>query len=148
MHMSDVPRISPEEALAKMTGDGYAYVDVRTEEEFAEGRPAGAVNIPLAQRRGGAMTPNADFVRVVAGSFGKDGKIVVGCKSGGRSSRAAEALTAAGFTNVLEQRAGWDGARDAFGALKEPGWSRAGLPSESGETPERGYAAMKLKSGL
>ena len=39
-------------------------------------------------------------------------------------------LVAAGFTNVLEQRAGWDGARGSFGEIVEPGWKRAGLPSE------------------
>ena len=39
--------------------------------------------------------------------------------------RAAQALVAAGFTNVIDQRAGWDGARDSFGQVTEPGWSRA-----------------------
>jgi rhodanese-related sulfurtransferase len=65
-------------------------------------------------------------------AFPKGAKIVVGCKSGGRSARAAQALEADGFTDALDQRAGWDGARDPFGQIKEPGWSRAGLPVARG----------------
>ena len=47
-----------------------------------------------------------------------------------RSLKAQAMLVAAGFTNVLEQRAGWDGARGSFGEVIEEGWKRAGLPSE------------------
>ena len=91
------------------------------------------------------MAPNPDFVSVVEKAFGKDAKIVVGCKSGGRSLRAAQALTGAGFTSVVDQRAGWDGARDAFGQMGEPGWSRAGLPAENGATAGHAYADVKAK---
>lgn len=101
--------------------EGYTYVDVRTPEEFAEGRPAGAVNVPLAD----------DFVARVDQRFAKDAKLVIGCKAGGRSLKAAKALLAAGYTNVLEQRAGFDAARGPFGEVTEPGWSRAGLPTEA-----------------
>ena len=65
-------------------------------------------------------------------AFPSDAKIVVGCKAGGRSLRAAQALVAAGFTNVVDQRAGWDGARNPFGQVTEPGWAAAGLPREDG----------------
>lgn len=115
-------RISPAEAHAKMTAEGFTYVDVRTPEEYAEGRPAGAVNVPLGD----------DFVRAMEARFAKDARIVVGCKAGGRSLRAANALLAAGFTNVLDQRAGFDGSRGPFGELTEPGWARAGLPQDAG----------------
>ncbi|MBX3215304.1 MAG: rhodanese-like domain-containing protein [Labilithrix sp.] len=115
-------RISPADAHAKMTNEGFTYVDVRTPEEFAEGRPAGSVNVPLGD----------DFVRAMEARFAKDARIVVGCKAGGRSLRAANALLAAGFSNVLDQRAGFDGSRGPFGELTEPGWSRAGLPQDAG----------------
>ncbi|HVH45694.1 MAG TPA: rhodanese-like domain-containing protein [Labilithrix sp.] len=117
-----INRISPAEAHSKMTNEGYTYVDVRTPEEFAEGRPAGSINIPLGD----------DFVQATLAKFQKDARIVVGCKAGGRSLRAANALVAAGFTNVLDQRAGFDAARGPFGEVTEPGWSRAGLPQEAG----------------
>ncbi len=120
--MSDVVRISPSEAHAKVTDEGFTYVDVRTPEEFFEGRPAGSVNVPL----------DDGFVTAMEAKFAKDARIVVGCKAGGRSLRAARALVGAGFTNILDQRAGFDGVRGPFGELAEPGWSRVGLPQEEG----------------
>ena len=52
---------------------------------------------------------------------------MIGCKTGNRSLTAAKKLLAAGFSQIVEQRAGFGGARDAFGRL-EPGWQAAGLP--------------------
>ncbi len=120
--MSDIVRISPSEAHAKMTGENFIYVDVRTPEEFAAGRPAGSVNVPL----------DDGFVAAMEDAFARHAPIIVGCKAGGRSLRAARALIAAGFTNVVDQRAGFDAARGPFGEVTEPGWSRAGLPQEIG----------------
>jgi rhodanese-related sulfurtransferase len=143
--MSDVKRITPQEAHENMKS-GYVYVDVRTEQEYADGHPDGAVNVPISHMGGGGMTPNPDFVSVMEKAFGKDAKIIVGCKMGGRSARAANALSAAGFTNILDMRAGWDGARDAFGQMNEPGWSRANLPIERGEPLGRSYQSIKKKA--
>ncbi len=142
--MTDIKRVSPQEAL-ELTKDGWAYVDVRSEPEFEAGHPAKAFNVPLAHMVGGSMSPNPDFVSVMEKAFGKDAKIVVGCKTGGRSLRAAQALVGAGFVNVIDQRAGWDGAKNAFGQMGEPGWSRAGLPTETGATAGHTYADMKQK---
>jgi rhodanese-related sulfurtransferase len=142
--MSDVKRISPQEAYESMKS-GYVYVDVRTEQEYADGHAEGALNVPISHMGGGGMTPNPDFVKVMEKAFGKSAKIIVGCKMGGRSARAAQALVAAGFTDVLDQRAGWDGARDAFGQMAEPGWSRANLPIERGEPMGRSYANLRKK---
>ncbi|MBX3190830.1 MAG: rhodanese-like domain-containing protein [Labilithrix sp.] len=136
-------RISPQEAHAKMTGEGVAYVDVRTEEEFEAGHPQGAFNVPLMRAGANGMEPNDDFLRVMETSFEKNAPLIVGCKMGGRSARAAEMLAAAGFANVLDQRAGWDGARGSFGELTEPGWSRAKLPAEHGAEGPRAYASLR-----
>jgi rhodanese-related sulfurtransferase len=143
--MTDIKRVSPQEAH-ELTKTGWAYVDVRSEQEFADGHAVGAFNVPLSHMRGGSMSPNPDFVAVMEKAFGKEAKIVVGCKSGGRSLRAAQALVGAGFTSVVDQRAGWDGARDAFGQMSEAGWSRAGLPAETGVTSGRAYADVKAKT--
>src|SRR5580700_544650 len=121
--MTDIKRVSPQEAH-ELTETGWAYVDVRSEQEFADGHAVGAFNVPIAHMAGGSMSPNPDFLAVMEKAFGKEAKIVVGCKSGGRSLRAAQALVGAGFASVVDQRAGWDGARDAFGQVGEPGWSR------------------------
>lgn len=122
-----VARVSPAEALA-LLGEGYTYVDVRTESEFAEGHPEGAVNVPW--NVDGPIDPvkNEAFLPTMEARFAKDAKIVVGCKAGARSAAASEALVAAGFTRIVDQRAGWDGRRGTFGEIVEPGWRRAGLP--------------------
>ncbi|MGO9832861.1 MAG: rhodanese-like domain-containing protein [Polyangiaceae bacterium] len=143
--MADIERISPQEASAKVA-EGWTYVDVRTTEEFADGHPAGAVNVPLMHAGASGMNPNPDFVRVMSAAFEKDAKIVCGCKTGGRSMRAARALMGEGFTNVLDQRAGWDGARNPFGQLTEPGWARSGLPTEQGQPAGRSWEDMKKKA--
>ncbi len=144
--MASVKRITPKEASDKIA-QGYTYVDVRTVEEFEAGHPEGAVNVPFALATGGGMVPNGDFARVMEAAFGKNAKIVVGCKVGGRSLRAAQALLAEGFTDVLDQKAGWDGERNSFGQLVEPGWSRVGLPSETGQPAGRSWEDMKRKAG-
>ena len=53
------------------------------------------------------MEPNRDFVAVMSSAFAKDAKLVLGCKGGGRSMRAANVLVQQGFTNVIDQRAGF-----------------------------------------
>jgi rhodanese-related sulfurtransferase len=139
--MAEPKRVSPAEAHALM-GEGYVYVDVRTQAEFASGHPAGAYNVPFLLMGGGGMQPNPAFVEVMGTTFAKDAKIVVGCKTCGRSLRAAAELLGAGFTSVVDQRAGWDGAKDPFGQTTEKGWGPAGLPSEIGEPSGRDYRSL------
>jgi rhodanese-related sulfurtransferase len=143
--MATFPRISPEEARKLMDNEWYIYLDVRTEPEYATGHPTGAHNIPVMHAGSAGMTPNPDFLSVVSAVYPKDQKLIVGCKAGGRSMRAAEMLTSAGFTNVVDQRAGFDGSRDAFGALTELGWAPQGLPIET-TTPGVSYAELKGKA--
>lgn len=135
-------RISPNEAK-DLLDQGYVYVDVRSEPEFEEAHPAGAYNVPIAHLAAGGMSPNPDFLAVMAATFPKDARIVVGCKAGGRSLRALQALEGAGFTSVVDQRAGFDGTRDAFGAVQEQGWRGAGLPIDKGQPAGRRYADLK-----
>ena len=144
--MANVTRISPEEARKLMDSDGYIYLDVRSEPEYAAGHPKGAHNIPIMHAGAGGMTPNPDFVSVASAVYAKDQKLIVGCKAGQRSMRAADALTAAGFTDVVDQRAGFEGPRDPFGKVSEPGWSPLGLPTET-VTPGASYTELRNKAG-
>lgn len=137
-----IQRVSPQEALRLVREEGYTFVDVRSIPEFEAGHPEGSYNVPWAHAVQGTMQPNPDFIDVMTRRFGKDARLLLGCRSGGRSLRAAEALSAAGFTQLVDQRAGWDGARDPFGRVQEPGWSSAGLPSAVGPDAERGYDAL------
>lgn len=144
--MSNVKRVSPAEAKA-LVDQGYTYVDVRSEPEFLAGHPAGSVNVPLLHMGPAGMTPNPDFMAVMSAAFPKDAKLVLGCRSGGRSLQAAELLQGAGFTDVVDQRAGFEGARGPFGNVTEAGWSPSGLPVEEGKTPGHAYEDMKKKLG-
>ena len=145
--MSDaIVQVSSEEALEKVTRHGFTFVDVRTEAEFADGHPAGAFNVPFMLPSGASatMSPNPDFLRVMRERFAPDAKLVLGCRSGQRSLRAARALAEAGFTAVVNQRAGWAGVRSPFGEVTEKGWEALGLPSESGAPAGRAYADLKI----
>src|SRR3954471_1984217 len=104
--------VSPEEAAA-LLADGYVYVDVRSEPEFEAGHVPGALNVPLLHQGPGGMTANPEFLPVMQQAFGKSEKMVIGCKAGGRSKRAAEQLAQAGFSELVDMPAGWDGSRDA-----------------------------------
>jgi rhodanese-related sulfurtransferase len=139
--MADIVRISPAEAAQKLS-EGWTYVDVRTTQEFEAGHPAGALNVPIAHREG----PNPDFIGAMKANFPTDAKIVVGCKSGTRSARAAQVLVAEGFANVVDQRAGWDGTRNPFGQVVEAGWAGAGLPREDGAPAGRCWADLRSRA--
>jgi rhodanese-related sulfurtransferase len=142
------PRITAAEAHEKMREHGYVYIDVRTEDEVDAGHPTGAFHVPVRLRTDLGMEPNGDFVAVVSAVFEKDSKLIVGCKAGPRSLAAAQLLTAAGFTDVLEQRAGFSGARDAFGTLVDTGWQAAGLPCASELEAGHSYDELRERAGL
>jgi rhodanese-related sulfurtransferase len=140
-----VKRISAKEAYEKMVAEGYVYLDVRTEGEFESGRPAGSFNVPIAVPGRGGMVLNEQFLAVVTANFSLDTRFVVGCQSGVRSQRACTMLEDAGFADVLDQRAGWGGAKDSFGRVIEKGWAAESLPCAFGPDAERGYAKLKSK---
>lgn len=133
-----VKRVSPQEAKELIDQQGYVYVDVRSIPEFDAGHPAGSYNVPLNHMGAMGMTPNPDFMAVMEKAFPKDAKLVLGCKGGGRSLRAAGLLEQAGFTAVVDQRAGFDGHA-------EPGWQPAGLPVSSAAPAEQTYEGLKNK---
>jgi rhodanese-related sulfurtransferase len=139
-----VKRVTPPEA-AELVAAGWTYLDVRSIPEFDAGHPAGAANVPLLHQQGGRMAPNPDFQQVVEASFPKDAKLVVGCKSGGRSLQAATLLASLGYGNIVDMRGGFSGERDAFGRATVPGWSEAGLPVENTAPPDRSYDFFRSK---
>jgi rhodanese-related sulfurtransferase len=142
-----VKRVSPEEAKALVDTEGYVYLDVRSIPEFDAGHPEGAYNIPLLHMTPGGMQPNPDFMDVVQANFDKDAKLVIGCKAGGRSLRAAQAMIQAGYPNVIDQRAGFVGATDAFGQVTEPGWQPKALPVATRAAEGRAYGELAAKAG-
>jgi rhodanese-related sulfurtransferase len=144
--MTVIQRVSPAEAQQLMNEQGFLYLDVRSEPEYAAGHPVGSHNVPLMNAGPGGMEPNPDFLAVVQANFPKDARLLIGCKAGGRSFKAGEVLINAGYTGIINQGAGFEGPRDAFGALIEKGWGPAGLPVET-VTAGGSYAELKKKAG-
>lgn len=69
--------------------EGAQFIDVREPEEVAAGTLPGTTNIPLGELpdRLSELDPNR--------------RVVLLCQAGGRSTKAAKQLTAAGFTDVI-----------------------------------------------
>ena len=85
--------ITAEEAKKIMdTESDYIILDVRTEEEFAQGHIPGAMLIPDYTIREKAETALPD----------KDALILVYCRSGRRSKNAAQILAELGYSNIRE----------------------------------------------
>ena len=140
--------VSPLDANELMQNDPeYIYLDVRSIPEFEAGHPPRAINIPLMHFTPGlGMSPNEDFPAVVEATLPKDAKIVIGCKSGGRSANACQILSQMGYTNVANVRGGFVGQTDNFGRMVEPGWSMLNLPTCDDCGDESHYEAISAKS--
>jgi len=136
-----VKRVSPEEALELMRGQGYAYLDVRSVPEFSLGHPAGAYNVPLIHMGPAGSQPNSRFLQVIEQRFAKNAPIVVGCRTSARSQQAASILEQAGFSNLLIQQAGFVGP-----SPMEPGWEPSGLPTSL--EAETGRSWDELAGGI
>jgi len=143
-----IKQVEPPQAYEILHENPEAiYLDVRTEEEFAQGHPAGAINIPVVfLKPGAAPQPNDSFLAVAQKVLPQDKPLVVGCMAGGRSQRACEILEQAGYSNLTNVRGGFGGARDATGAVVVVGWRDAGLPV-SLELSDS-YRALRDKGGI
>ncbi len=144
-----IKQVEPPQAHEILQGNPDAiYLDVRTEEEFAQGHPAGAINIPVVfLKPGTAPQPNDSFLAVADKVLPHDKKLVVGCMAGGRSQRACEILEQAGYSDLANVRGGFGGARDASGAVVVVGWRDAGLPV-SRDLGDSAYPALRKRAGL
>ena len=129
----------PQEAWAWLQTQSAApaaqtplFVDVRMEvESLYVGRPPGVVNIAWYDYPD--LTPNPEqFVRLVGQEAGhQDRPILLICRSGRRTQVAAQALEAAGFTDVSHVLHGFEGDLDAqFHRSTLNGWRHDGLPWE------------------
>jgi len=141
--------VSPQKAHDLMQADQeYIYLDVRSVPEFDAGHPAKAINIPLLHFTPGAgMSPNLDFAAVVEANIPKDAKLLVGCKTGGRSAQACAILDQMGYSNAANVRGGYAGAMDQTGRIVEPGWSMLNLPVSTDLDEESSYESLAAKAG-
>ena len=93
----DVPQIDIDEAAQLLADGAAAVVDVRQPEEYLEGHVPGAPLVPLAE-----VPDRVD-------EFPTDGPVLIICRSGARSNRAAELLRAQGIDarNVVGGTLAW-----------------------------------------
>ncbi len=84
--------LTAEEAKARLDeDDGIILLDVRTQAEYDGGHIPGAVCLP-----------NEDISASLPLPFDKDAEILVYCRSGRRSAKAAEKLADMGFAYVAD----------------------------------------------
>ena len=144
--------LTPQQAydMKKANPKGVAFFDVRTRAEaMYVGWPGDAdALVPFVEhpeimsdwddkRFMYKLEPNQDFVpeierRLKAMGLGKDAAIILICRSGDRSSKAADRLQAAGFGKVYSVAEGVEGdtAKEGpkAGQRVVNGWKNAGLP--------------------
>lgn len=125
-----VCNIRPREAHEKMQKEGYAYLDVRTVEEFRGGHAKGAINVPVFISGPSGRVFNPDFVAQVKEKFPPKTKLVVGCHAGGRSAKACELLAAQGYADCFNIDGGFGGRMDPETGEEIAGWKDEGLPRE------------------
>ena len=126
--------VTPDEAKKLLDAERYIYLDVRTPAEFEEGHVPSAINVPVAQldQGTGRMEPSPDFVAQISARLPRDAKLIVGCRSGGRSAHACQILRSQGYTHALNMVGGFGGVTDQTGRLVQPGWTTLGYPVEKG----------------
>jgi len=100
------PWVSTLEATQMINREDALVLDVREPVEFSSGHMLGAKNIPLAsiETRAGELDKH------------KAKPVIVLCADGSRATKAAAALRAKGFANVVNLSGGF------------PAWQQAGLP--------------------
>ncbi|MCH9813083.1 MAG: rhodanese-like domain-containing protein [Epsilonproteobacteria bacterium] len=96
-------------------------IDVRTPEEFKSSRAKGSINIPYELDVNGERVVNKDFIDKINlltdDDYEKD--IIVICRIGERSIKAAEILSDEGYEKIINIKKGYVN-----------GWRKAGLASE------------------
>jgi rhodanese-related sulfurtransferase len=144
--------LTPRQALEMKQGDParIAFFDIRTRAEAVYvGWPGDAdalvpyvehqeIMIDWDERRSMyKLEPNADFVpelerRLKAMGLGKDATIILICRSGDRSSKAADRLHMAGYQKVYSVAEGFEGDAASTGERRGQrivnGWKNANLP--------------------
>lgn len=144
--------LTPQQAhdLKKQDPKGVALFDIRTRAEaMYVGWPGDADALVPYVEHAEIMTewddkrtmykvePNPDFVgelerRLAEKGLGKDATIVLICRSGDRSAKAADRLQMSGYTKVYSVTEGFEGdmAKEGpkTGQRAVNGWKNAGLP--------------------
>lgn len=144
--------LTPQQALEMVQKDGkkVLFLDVRTRAEAMYVGMANAADflVPYVEhqevmtdwddKRGMyLLEPNAEFTQEVARRLAQKGltktdKVILICRSGDRSAKAADILQLQGYTQVYSVAEGFEGDMGKEGAAAGRravnGWKNAGLP--------------------
>ncbi len=152
--------VTAREAARMLQDPQVVFIDVRTRAEaMFVGMPQRVdVHIPLMelpafaqfdpQKGGYGLQPNPDFEEAFlayakARGIGPDTPVIVMCRSGSRSAKAANLLYDLGYENVLTMIDGFEGDKAREGPMKGlrvvNGWKNSGLPWGYGIAPEQAY---------
>jgi rhodanese-related sulfurtransferase len=92
-----VPQVTAEDVKKAIDGkENYILLDVRTPGEYARGKIAGSINLPVDR-------VDCDVLKAVPG---KSTKVYVYCLSGSRSVHAVDVMVKLGYTNVFDMEHG------------------------------------------
>lgn len=94
---SNFQTVSKEVFAQEMKSENALLVDVRTPEEFQLGTIDNAINVDFY----------AENFQDQLKALPKDKKIMVFCRSGGRSGKTVEMMKSLGFTDVYELEGGY-----------------------------------------
>ena len=112
---ASVPKMSPEDAIAKHATGGGTFIDVRDSASIAEtGTIAGAHCVPRGMIEFSADPAIEPLFNPI---FQKDAALYLVCGAGGQAALAGKTLQEMGFTNVTN-----------IGGF--PAWKAAGGPTE------------------
>jgi rhodanese-related sulfurtransferase len=126
-------------------------IDVRTPEEYYFiGHPEMARSIPVgfikyqwnAEKKEPVFVPNPGFMPAMKERYKTDDKLLLMCRSGGRSALTVNALAEAGFTNAYNIIDGMEGDmindpdNPTHGRRMKNGWKNAGIPWTYDVNPE------------
>ena len=120
--------LTPDQAWILVQRGDAILVDVRTDEELKfVGHVPGSRHV--AWQTGPGLVRNPRFLKELEQKAGKDGALLLLCRSGKRSAAAAEAAAKAGFARVYNVLEGFEGEKDSNHHRGEAGgWRRRGLP--------------------
>ncbi len=94
-----------------MQENSHLIIDVREPAEFAKGHLEGAMNVPRGVLE---FRTDADYPGVIESLTDKTAKMILYCRSGGRSALAAQSLSKMGYQSVVSMAGGfmaWEEAK-------------------------------------
>jgi rhodanese-related sulfurtransferase len=110
-----VPRITPEEGIAKHSGGEAVFVDVRDSGEIAKsGTIAGAVRITRGMLEFQADPVSPFYNKAIQ----KNSDVVLVCGAGGQAALAGKTLKEMGYQNVSNV-GGFSAWKDAGGPVED-----------------------------